>query len=72
MERRGLRARELPLEEIPEGKVKDYLLASAACFPALRARDIDGVKYQTVDNVYLYPQGNIKELYIAYYDQFWS
>lgn len=31
---------------------------------------IDGVKYQTVDNVYLYPQGNIKELYIAYYDQF--
>lgn len=45
VERRGLRARELPLEEIPEGKVKDYLLASAACFPALRARDIDGVKY---------------------------
>ena len=34
-----------PLEEIPEGKVKDYLLASAACFPALRAHTIDGVSY---------------------------
>ena len=45
VEQRGLKARELPLEEIPEGKVKDYLLASAACFPALRARQIDGVKF---------------------------
>ena len=34
-----------PLEDIPEGKVKDYLLASAACFPALRAHTIDGVSY---------------------------
>lgn len=31
---------------------------------------IDGVKYQTVDNVYLYPYPNIKDIYIAYYDQF--
>lgn len=31
---------------------------------------IDGVKYQTVDNVFLYPNPDIKELYIAYYDQF--
>lgn len=45
VEQRGLRARELPLEEIPAGKVKDYLLASAACFPALRAHTIDGVSY---------------------------
>ena len=45
VEQRGLKAWELPLEEIPEGRVKDYLLASAACFPALRARDIDGVKF---------------------------
>ena len=45
VEQKGLKARELPLEEIPEGKVKDYLLASAACFPALRARQIDGVKF---------------------------
>ena len=34
-----------PLEEIPKGKVKDYLLASAACFPALRAKQIDGVQF---------------------------
>ena len=40
-----IRTRELPLEDIPEGKVKDYLLASAACFPALRAHTIDGVSY---------------------------
>ncbi len=45
VEQRGLKAWELPLEEIPAGRVKDYLLASAACFPALRARDIDGVKF---------------------------
>ena len=42
---KGPRARELPLEEIPQGKVKDYLLASAACFAAFRAREIDGVKF---------------------------
>ena len=45
VERRGLRARELTLDEIPQGMVKDYLMASAACFPAIRAREIDGVKY---------------------------
>ena len=45
VEQKGLKARELPLEAIPAGKVKDYLLASAACFPALRARQIDGVKF---------------------------
>lgn len=45
VEQHGLKARELPLEEIPKGRVKDYLLASAACFPALRARQIDGVKF---------------------------
>ena len=38
-------ARELALDDIPHGKVKDYLLASAACFPALRAHIIDGVSY---------------------------
>ena len=45
VEQKTLKARELPLEESPEGKVKDYLLASAACFPALRAHTIDGVSY---------------------------
>ena len=45
VEKRGLKPRELTLDEIPQGRVKDYLMASAACFPALRARDIDGVKF---------------------------
>ena len=45
VEKRGLKPRELPLEEIPKGKVKDYLLASAACVPALRAKQIDGVQF---------------------------
>ena len=45
VEQRGLKARELTLDEIPQGQVKDYLMASAACFPALRAREIDGVKF---------------------------
>ena len=45
VEKRGLRPRELPLEEIPQGKVADYLLASAAFFPAMQARTIDGVAY---------------------------
>ena len=41
VEQRGLRPRELTLEDIPAGQVRDYLMASAACFPAL----IDGVKF---------------------------
>ena len=45
VEQRGLKPRELTLDEIPVGKVKDYLMASAACFPALRAREIDGKKF---------------------------
>ncbi len=45
VEMKGLKARELTLEDIPHGKVKDYLMASAACFPALRAREIDGVRF---------------------------
>ncbi len=45
VEQRSLKARELELKDIPQGRVKDYLLASAACFPALRAREIDGVRF---------------------------
>lgn len=62
VESRGLRPCELTLEEIPEGKVKDYLLASAACFPALRPREIDGKKYLDggyTDNM---PQGLAKRM----------
>ena len=45
VEQRGLRARELTLDEIPKGMVKDYLMASAACFPAIRPRVIEGKKF---------------------------
>ncbi len=45
VERRGLRPCELTLEEIPQGRLKDYLMASAAFFPAMQARTIDGVAY---------------------------
>lgn len=31
--------------QIPQGKMADYLLASAACYPAFKSRDIDNVKY---------------------------
>ena len=45
VEKKGLKPRELSLDEIPQGKLRDYLLASSACFPALRPRTIDGVEY---------------------------
>ena len=45
VELRGLRPRQLTLEEIPEGQLAQYLLASAACFPAFRPRRIDGVEF---------------------------
>ena len=41
----SLRSIQCPIETIPEGQLKDYMLASSACFPALRPREIDGVKY---------------------------
>ena len=39
------------LEDIPKGKLVDYILASASLFPAIKAQDIDHVKY--VDGGYL-------------------
>ena len=44
-ELRTMRRVQCPVEKIPEGQMKDYLLGSSACFPALRPREIDGVKY---------------------------
>ena len=41
----SLRSVQCPIEDIPEGQLKDYMLASSACFPALRAHTIDGVSY---------------------------
>ena len=40
-----LKSVQLPLEQIPQGRLKEYMMASSACFPALRPRTIDGVKY---------------------------
>ena len=40
-----MRSVQCPIEEIPAGQLKDYMLASSACFPALRPREINGTKY---------------------------
>ena len=40
-----LKSRQLTLEQIPHGRLKEYMMASSACFPALRPRTIDGIKY---------------------------
>ena len=44
-EMNNLRSIHCPIEKIPEGRLRDYMLASSACFPALRPIEIDGVKY---------------------------
>lgn len=36
---------QLFLDQMEEGKLLDYLLASAACFPAMKKHEIDGKKY---------------------------
>lgn len=40
-----LKPLELHKQDIPKGKLREYLLASAACFPAFQAKEIDGKKY---------------------------
>ncbi len=32
-------------DKIPNGRIADFLIASAACFPAFRAKEIEGVRY---------------------------
>ena len=39
------RAEELTKDIIPEDKLKDYLIASASCYPAFKKKDIEGLKY---------------------------
>lgn len=41
----SMKALELSREEIPDGKITDYVVASAACFPAFKVKEIDNVKY---------------------------
>ena len=43
--KRTLRPLELTAREIPQGQMRDYLLASAACFPAFRPRAIEGKEF---------------------------
>ena len=43
--KRNLRPLELTAQQIPQGQMKDYLLASAACFPAFRPRAIEGEQF---------------------------
>lgn len=43
--KRTLKPLELTLEEIPQGRLADYMLASAACFPAFTSRNIDGEEF---------------------------
>lgn len=40
-----LKSHQYTLEEIPRGRLREYMMASSACFPALRPQEIDGVKY---------------------------
>lgn len=35
----------LTKKDIPKNKLKDYLVASASCFPAFKKKDIDNIKY---------------------------
>lgn len=41
----SLSPREVRLDEIPQGRLHDYILASASCFPIFPLRQIDGDKY---------------------------
>lgn len=41
----SLKPLELTKEQIPQGQVCDYLLASSACFPAFKIKEINGNKY---------------------------
>lgn len=40
----------LKIKDIPEGQLSDYILASAACFPALKIHEVGGKKF--IDGAY--------------------
>lgn len=50
VEKESLKPRFLYKEDIPSGQVIDYLLASSACFPAMKSYTIDDVEY--IDGAY--------------------
>ena len=41
----SLKPLQITLDQIPEGKLCDYLIASAAAYPTFKPKDIDGNKY---------------------------
>lgn len=41
----SMKPEELTREEIPEGQLSDYIVASAACFPAFKVKEIGTAKY---------------------------
>lgn len=41
----SLSGREVRLDDIPQGRLGDYLIASASCFPVFPIKQIDGEKY---------------------------
>ena len=41
----SLKPLELMKKDIPKGKLQEYLMASAACFPAFQTKEIDGRRY---------------------------
>ena len=41
----SLKPLELMKKDIPRGKLQEYLMASAACFPAFQTKEIDGRRY---------------------------
>ncbi len=50
LEKESLKPWELFVEEIPTGKLVDYVLASASIYPAVRPHVIDGIEY--IDGTY--------------------
>ncbi len=44
-ELKSLKSKQVFKEDIPEGQLFDYILASASAFPAIHAHEIDGVEY---------------------------
>lgn len=41
----GMKPRGMMIDDIPEGKLIPFLMASSACFPVFKPKEIDGVKY---------------------------
>ncbi len=50
LEKESLKPHELFVEDIPKGKLVDYVLASASIYPAVRPHVIDGIEY--IDGTY--------------------